>query len=216
MQRLEDAAHALVNELRTRRPETPMGKTDAIDFLCAKGLKRAQARNLLEAYDAQIHHKEGRWILQPLPGTWNKTGVFVCGVNPGGKLITTDRRQASSVELNNPEVCRQPPEPNETSVTLKLTPRLSLPRGICLPPETLSLQKFPDFTVLVTRILTVYLLIRRTRPPRRLAGLGKLQGAASVPTCPTHAIPLRLISQGWYCTTCYRVVVPVAGPEDTV
>ena len=111
MQRLEDAAHALVNELRTRRPETPMGKTDAIDFLCAKGLKRAQARNLLEAYDAQIHHKEGRWILQPLPGTRNKTGVFLCGVNPGGKLITTDRRQASSVELNNPEVCRQPPEP---------------------------------------------------------------------------------------------------------
>ena len=59
-----------------------MGKTEApSDFLCTKGLKRAPGTEPpLEAYDAQIHHKEGRWILQTPAGDTERDLACFCVV----------------------------------------------------------------------------------------------------------------------------------------
>jgi AAA domain-containing protein len=75
-QKLDAAAWALVAALRTHPPDTPMLKREAEEFLQRHGLKRRQARNLLDnGYNRDVH-PDGLWVLRELPGArGNPIGV---------------------------------------------------------------------------------------------------------------------------------------------
>lgn len=90
------AASALTTALAARAPEDPIGLSDAVAFLRTHGLKRNQARNLLDAYDAAQFPQEGRWVLRQMPGRKGAAiGVYpVNGKSAGG--TNDDAKSASN------------------------------------------------------------------------------------------------------------------------
>jgi hypothetical protein len=82
--KLENAAQALVNALRARTPKAPMCKSDAVAFLQEHGLKKRQARTLLEdGFNADLHPAVGLWVLRPILGVKGQPlGVFAVEHSP--------------------------------------------------------------------------------------------------------------------------------------
>ena len=142
-QRLKDAAHALVRAIRTRDPETPCGKTEAIDFLHAAGLTRAQARNLLEAYNAPDAPRKGCATLQPIPGSRGRGGtvaVVLCSVNVPGNNVTSDIRHKDGVELNIPDFADRHQSHRQKYPILKPPSLLTMTIWVLFSP------KYPHYT----------------------------------------------------------------------
>ena len=52
-------------------------------------------------------------------------------------------------------------------------------------------------------------------PGAEVSGLGNNPEPPLLPTCPTHGHRLYLDRTGWYCTSCEKVVLPVADQEGT-
>jgi hypothetical protein len=75
---LLEAAIALSNVIQSM-PEgsDPMSRTEAVEILKERGLKRDEARNILDAHDAEVFPAEGRWRLREVPGSrGKKIGVY--------------------------------------------------------------------------------------------------------------------------------------------
>jgi hypothetical protein len=83
--RIERAINALIEELASRPADRPMLKREAEGHLQASGLKRSEARDLIEdKLNADVHPESGRWHLQPLENQRGNPSavVLVAGSTP--------------------------------------------------------------------------------------------------------------------------------------
>jgi hypothetical protein len=83
--RIDRAVQALVEELASRPADRPMLKREAEGHLQASGLKRSEARYLIEdELNADLHPETGWWRLQPLDNQRGNPSavVLVSGPNP--------------------------------------------------------------------------------------------------------------------------------------
>ena len=106
-QQFEQASDALLAEVQRYAPDDPLLRTAGEQFLMTQGVSRKIARNLLEAFDADTHPAEGRWVLHPIPGKkGNPIGIYPVGVGNGGTNDQGACTPAQHQEKSISDFCR--------------------------------------------------------------------------------------------------------------
>ena len=101
------AEMALCQALLTRRPDNPMLKREAENFLCAQGLRQKVARTFLMSGGNRDIYPQGRWVLREISGArGNPIAVYLVGEedhnqnNHNPKSAPTDAGSPLSISVD--------------------------------------------------------------------------------------------------------------------